>query len=187
MAFDLARITEELAGVPPYSPYPVELAAAVVADVARLAGRAPVDDAWWAAQATARGPRFAEQLSMIAHLLSHTSLRAPSVEALRRATEAIEARLTALFDAIEPLTAEMIRSHPMRREELLRRWVEACGGAIEGEAPARSRERLEKLDYRRTLAEYASAEAARKAEAEERQRLLREAQEREAAARGWRE
>ncbi len=58
---------------------------------------------------------------------------------------------------------------------------------IEGETSAKARERLERLDYRKTLKDYKEAEKKRKAAAKARLKALKKAQARETAARGWRE
>ncbi len=123
---------------------------------------------------------------MLGYLLSVTSMGDETVPLLARANAPIEA-MEAFLDKIAPLTAEMIRANRFRQEEFVRRWAEAWGGAILGETPEASRQRADQLDYRRTMKEFTAAEAARKAEAERRAALLREAAEREAAARGWRE
>ena len=47
--------------------------------------------------------------------------------------------------------------------------------------------RLDQLDYRKTMADYKAAEQSRKEEAARRAKLLAEAAQREADARGWRE
>jgi hypothetical protein len=189
MGFDLTRIGEELRGVPLASPYPPDLSAAIVNDAFRLAGLVPLPaSTWnrWTGEKRKGLPLRAEQAGMLAHLLAVTSLRAEAVAALSaRPVDATEA-LTAFFDAVEPLTAEMVRANAFRQEEFLRRWIESVGGRISGETPRDSKRRLEQLDYRKTMAEYARAEKARKDEAKRRKELLA-AQQREADARGWRE
>jgi len=193
MALDIGRIVRELQSAPIESPYPLELASAVVADCFRHAARVPVADASWKEWAARKDwPRFAEQLGMLAHLLATTSLREETVAAMRTEPSADRAASTeallGFFTAVEPITAEMVRSNAFRREELVRRWIAAWSGAIEGETPEQSAGRLEQLDYRKTLAEYGKAEEARKAEAERREQLLREeAAKKEAEARQWRE
>ena len=116
-----------------------------------------------------------------------TSLRDASVAALTASRAPMLAALTGFFAEIAPLEAEMIRSNAFRQEELLRWWMRALGGGIAGETPADSAARLAKLDYKKALVEYAAAEKARAAEAEKRAQALKEAAEREAEARGWRE
>lgn len=188
MGFDLARIQRELAEHPLSSPVPLDLAIAIVNDVLRVAGTVVVVDRGWEAWRRAAKPLWEEQMGMVAHALAVTSLREATVGAIRRLGDPRPvARLQGFFGAIEPLTAEMIRSNQFRREELLRRWIEAWEGRVEGEAPEQSARRLEQLDYRRALREYERAEAARKSEAARRAKLAQEAAEREAAARGWRE
>jgi hypothetical protein len=185
MPFDLARILTEVeaAGAPPS--YPAALAAAVISDCIRRAGRVPPPAQDWHAWSRKPGPHWEEQLAAIAHLLNTTSLRDATVEALSTRKKA--PLLPPFFEAVAPISAEMVRTNPFRREEFLRRWIEWAGGRVLGETPAASAKRLEQLDYRKTLSEYAKADRARKAEAERRARLLAEAAAKEAEAKGWRE
>jgi hypothetical protein len=185
MAFDLARIRQELQAAPLASPYPIELSAAVVSDVFRMAHLLPPRAGWWR-ERKAKGALFAEQAGMLAHLLATTSLRAESVLALGPQVDA-QRVLDGFFASVEPLTAEMIRANAFRQEEFLRKWAAAVGGGIAGETAAASKQRREQLDYRRTLAEYSRAEKARQQEAARRAKMLQEAARREAEARGWRE
>jgi len=128
-----------------------------------------------------------DKLGVLAHLLASTCLRDESVRGLRAHTPSPDDNFEAFLEAVEPLTAEMIRANVFRREELVRRWLLAVSGDVASETPSQSQARLEQLDYRKTLKEYEAAEQVRAAEAERRAKLLREAQERETAARGWRE
>jgi hypothetical protein len=187
-AFDLARIRDEMAAAPLVSPWPFEVAV-------RMGGELqPPAAITWLEWATRKG-LVEEQAGMLAHALASTSLREASVAALATRkrdlsgapTPAAQKMLAGFLEAIAPLTAEMIRSNAFRQEEFLRRWVEAISGTVAGEKADASRRRLEQLDYRKTLAEYDRAEGARKLEADTRARLRKEAEEREAAARGWRE
>ena len=178
---------KEFAANPLVSPYSRELALAVVCDSFRRAAKAAPRPDLWIELAGLYPLRFDEQVRMLGHLLASTSLGAATVEAQRTSTVEPKAAITAFFEQIEPLTAEMIRANAFRREEVMRKWLTACGGSIAGETADQSATRLRALDYRSTLAEYTKAEVARKAEASERARLIREAEEREAAARGWRE
>ena len=186
MAFDLPRIEKELAAAPLLSPYPRDLAVAVVNDRLRLAGQRPVPPAQWRAWAQQAGPRWPEQLGVLAHLLAATCLGAETVATLRGGLD--PAALPAFFQAVEPLTGELVRDNPFRREELVRRWIEAIHGRVAGESPKESARRLEQLDYRRTLAEYDRADKARLAEAKRRVEILAEAErKRQAEASQWRE
>lgn len=186
MPFDLARIKKELEDALITSPYPADLSAAVVSDTFRLAGVVPPEPSAWKAWIKKR-PLREEQLGMLAHILLNTSLRAQSVGTLQRKPVEPLAALPVFLDKVEPLTAEMIRSNAFRQEEFLRRWIEVIGGSIQGETAKQSKVRLLQLDYRTTLVEFDKAEAARKEEAKRRAKLLQEARDREAAARGWRE
>jgi hypothetical protein len=186
LPYDLGRIQSELqeAGVPPAFPLPVAIA--IVSDTFRLAGLAPPRAPEWTKRSAKRS-LLAEQAAFLAHVLVSTSLRAQCVEALRSSRVDPAAALWSFFEAVAPLTGEMLRTNRFRQEELLRRFVACLGGSIAGERESQSKNKLDQLDYRKTLAEYERAEGVRKAEAEKRARLRREAEEREAAARGWRE
>lgn len=186
MKLDLKAIMGEAAAAPLHSPYPVEVAVAIVNDCFRMAGKKPVEDATWAMWRETEGDLWPEQLGIIAHFLATTSLREVTVAALRKTGDR-RACLPELFEQIRPLTAEMIRANLFRQEELLRRWAEFCDATIAGEDDSRSRGRIEQLDYRVTLKEYEKAEKARLQEETRRRKILEEAQAKEAAARGWRE
>jgi hypothetical protein len=187
VALDLVRVRAELAENRLVSPYPVALAAAIVADVWRLAMLRPLLVSEWEVLRGGVAVPFEAQLGMLAHALAATALRDASVEALTASRAPMGSALTGFFAEIAPLEAEMIRSNAFRQEEFLRWWMHALGGAIAGEAAADSATRLAKLDYKKTLVEYAAAEKARASEAEKRAQALKEAAEREAEARGWRE
>lgn len=186
MALSLRQLESDFAAAPLTSPYSWPLTLAILSDVFRLAGRAPPPPDVYAPQGKP-APSRADPLGVLAHLLASTSLREESVRALKSSARDATAAVRTFLEATAPLTAEMIRANAFRREELVRRWLEAVGGEVEGERAEQSKARLEQLDYRSTLAEYERAEKAREAEAERRAKLLREAQEREMAARGWRE
>jgi hypothetical protein len=191
MSFDLAQITAELDAAPLEAPYPPELAIAVIADVLRDAGVTPPAAADFAAllgtgSAAANRPG---QLAALARALALTALRPETVLALRARPPADPlGLLDGLLETIHPVTDELVAKNPFRREEVLRRWIEAVGGAIAGESAEESRRRLEQLDYRRTLEAYEKAEKSRLAEARKRADALRKAAEEAAeAAKGWRE
>ena len=185
MGLDLARVRAELAENALVSPYPSPLAVAIVADVWRIAGLRPLLATEWVVWDTAK--TWEGRLGMLAHALAVTSLRAASVEALLASKVPMAQALDTFVRETAPLEAEMVRSNAFRQEEFLRWWMAALGGEIAGERPADAAARLAKLDYKRTLVEYAAAEKARAAEAEKRAQALKEAAEREAEARGWRE
>jgi hypothetical protein len=186
MTCDLDRARKELEASPLLAPYPTELAVAIVCDCFRMAGAAPVPVRAFERWLSAGKPLFEEQLGMLAWILNVSCLRAETGSLMRSANNGRQ-RLDAFFDAIEPLTAEMIRANRFRQEEFLRRWIDCWGGGVRGESAEQSKTRLDELDYRKTLEEYKRAERDRKSEEKRRAQLLREAQERETAARGWRE
>lgn len=186
MGFDLDKVRQEQQASPLASPYPLDLSIAVVNDTLRMAAALPVPKKTWDAWTKKAHPLWAEQVGMLAYLLSVTSLREQTVATLKPDFPGAPA-FSRFFLETEPLTAEMIRANAFRQEEFLRKWVDCVGGTVAGEGPAQSKKKLEQLDYRKALSEYSRAEIARKAEAERRAKLLAEAAAREAEARGWRE
>jgi len=186
MAFELKRIQEELRAAPLVSPYPLDLSVAIVSDVFRMAGVVPPARSTWAGWTKREHKLWGEQMGMLAHALASTSVREETVRALAPRFDPSGA-LGPFFEAVRPLTAEMIRANAFRQEEFLRKWISMVGGTIAGESDKESKKRVAQLDYRQTLVEYEKAEAARKAEAERRAKLLQQAAQNEAAARGWRE
>lgn len=187
MRFDVQTLRQQLAAAPIVSPYPHELAVAIICDTFRLANvRPPSREDWTALETRARNPLWREQVVMLAHLLAGSALRDDSAKAMTKNTEAVGV-LQRFFDDIAPLTAEMVRSNGFRQEEFLRKWVRAVGGEVLNESAKESAKRLDQLDYRKAQQELKRAEEARKREAERREKELREAQQREADARGWRE
>ena len=191
MTFDLARIKQDVDAAPIEPPYPLDLAFAVLADLFREAGLAPPPDGSWA-KLVERGSQPANrpgQIAALARLVAISALRPASVAALRAAPPRDPGFLFEGFlETIAPVTAELVAENPFRREEVVRRWIEALGATIENETAEASRRRLEQLDYRRTLAEYEKAERSRLAEAQKRAEALRKAAAEAAeAAKGWRE
>lgn len=187
MAFALDRIKEEMRNAPPPAPWPGELAVAIINDAFRMAGVHPVPDAEWWRNCQKAHALAGEQMGMLAHLLSYTSLRAETVAALTESRKEAQPAMDAFFVAVEPLTGEMVRANAFRQEEFVRRWIESVGGSVGGETKKQSAQKLDQLDYRKTLSEYQRADKARALEAKKRAKALKEAAEREAAARGWRE
>ena len=187
MHFDIQTLRKQLAAAPIVSPYPHELAVAIICDTFRLANvRPPSRQDWAALEQRARHPLWKEQVVMLAHLLAGSALRDDSAKAMQKGTDATTL-LQRFFESITPLTAEMVRSNGFRQEEFLRKWVHALEAQVLNESAKESAKRLDQLDYRKAMQEMKRAEDARKKEAERREELLREAERRAAEARGWRE
>ncbi len=83
--------------------------------------------------------------------------------------------LGALLEATAALGTEHLMKNAFRREELVRKLLEAIGCPIPGETATQSKERLDRLDYRRV-------ERALKQQDEERKRIAGEWAARQAAA-----
>lgn len=186
MAFNLAAIMRELEAAPPAAELPWDVGVAVLSDTLRVAGLVPPAAGAWKGWRK-RWPRAEELVPELARALTATSLRSDTVRTLEAQGAFPRNGFDQFFDSAAPLTLEMVRGNPFRREEFLRYWIERCGGTVLGESEAQSQARLAQLDYRQALAEYKKAESARKAEAARRAQLLREAKQREEQAKGWRE
>ncbi|MCK8501388.1 hypothetical protein VZQ01_17860 [Myxococcus faecalis] len=188
MVFDVKDIQKQLTAAPIVSPYPHDLAMAIVCDTFRLAGLRPPSRADWEdlERRAKQGALFREQVVMLAYALTSSSLRADTVASLRKNVDTPRL-LRGFFLEVEPLTAEMIRSNAFRQEEFLRKWVHAVDGQVKDESPKESAARRNQLDYRTALREMERAEQARKKEADRRAKELQEAAQRATDARGWRE
>ena len=185
MAFNITVIMEEVAAAPSMSPLPDAVARATLNEVFTEAGVEAVTPDRWAALTAEPGSLAPEQLRMLAWLMrASPTLRASSVDAIMSQAHLF---LAPFLDAIEPITAEMIRANRFRQEEVLRRWASVVGTGIEFESRSKSRKRLTRLDYKKTLKEYTGADAKAKAAEEARIKALEEARQREADSRGWRE
>jgi hypothetical protein len=183
--FDLKRIVEQLDAAPLLAPMSPWIGAALIDDCARLGSGAPAERDFW--PETLKDAKCQELIGTLAHFLAFTALRDETIGCFRASGASPDAAVRAFLAATEPLDAAMIRDNAFRREELLRQWVAAVGGVIAGETAAFSEKRLKQLDYRQALAEYARAEAERKAEAARRAAALAEAERRAQENSGWRE
>jgi len=188
MAFDVKNIQKQLTDVPLVSPYPHDLAVAIICDTFRLAGVRPPSRADWEdLERRAKTPAlWREQVVMLAYVLTSSTLGADTAAMLRKNTDSATV-MKGFFVQVEPLTAEMIRSNAFRQEEFLRKWVHAVDGQVKDESPRETAARLKQLDYREALQEMQRAEAARRKEADKRAKDLADAAQRAADARGWRE
>ncbi len=97
--------------------------------------------------------------------------------------ELVRAAFTGVARETPLLTLPLLRQSPLRVEELARRFLAGLGASVQGESAAVSRQRLERLDYGRLLAE---AERAKEAAADriEHLRRLQEEQEQRRPRRG---
>ena len=195
MSLDLTRVRAEASAVLTSPPYGRALAVAVLNDRLRLAGQQPIPSSGWQRLLAGKHPaddagedHREEQIVRLAQLCAETSLGAETVARLAAlGKKEPERRLARFLAEVWPITGAMIVDNAFRQEELLRRWLAALDGEVAGESAAESARRLDQLDYRKALSEYERADKARKAEAKKRERAIREAQERAAAAQGWHE
>ncbi len=187
MPFEPKRVMEEAAAAPPVGVVGPELVAAIVNDTLRMARARPIADDVWDGWIRGSTPAWREQAAALGTWLAGTSLREATIEALAGTSLPAADVVRRWFETVAPLTGEMLRGNAFRQEEAIRKWAAGWGGSIVGETRDESFRRLEALDYRKALAEYERADKARKSEAEKRATAIREAEERAAAARGWRE
>jgi hypothetical protein len=118
------------------------------------------DEAWNRLGALA----FALDLQDVRAALSAGAVARPPLEILDAGFVGV-ARRTPL------LTLELLGRSALRVEELARRLLAGLGAAVRGESPRASRERLERLDYERLLAEAERAKQSATDRIEELQRL----------------
>lgn len=86
----------------------------------------------------------------------------------------LAARLAGVARDSSLLTAEILRQSELRLEELARRLIAGLGAGVAGETAAKSKERLERIDYGRLLAEAERAKAAAAERVAELERLRNE-------------
>jgi Mg/Co/Ni transporter MgtE len=106
--------------------------------------------------ALAEGPALAEALSAFGEEAGEAITR----ECVVRTVEVKRA-----------LSLELVRQSPVRAEELARAFVLSLGVAIQGETPAVSRERAERIDYSKLLEEAERAKQSAEARTEEIRKL----------------
>lgn len=184
---DVRALLDEIDRGPPLPPPVFAVSIAIIDDVSRLAGLPPVPDGSWALWRAQRGwPGLDGQAAALAHWLVHTSLRTTTVAWLTAHPRDARA-LEAMFEALGPVPGDALPANAFRREEVVRRWAEAWGLPILGEARAQSERRLEQLDYRKALGAFTKAEGERRAAAEAARRAAAEAAARAAESQGYRE
>lgn len=176
---DLAGVQAVLAdGAARYAGRPVEpdLVRARLADGWRDAGLPPLPPEGFAALARGLDEEAWRRLLLLTGALGLEDVRGalPVLAAARHLPGSLEdTAFVELARQTPLLTLELLRQGPLRVEELARRFVAGLGAGVRGESAAVSRQRLERLDYGRLLAE---AERAKQA-AEERVEKLRKLQE----------
>ncbi len=160
-----------------------DLVRARLADACRDANVAPLTPKEFDTAAQSFDAEAWRRLALIVNALDFDPLHAQLPLVLRApAPQHVAASFLEFAKSSELLTLELLRQSPLRVEEFTRSWLQRLGASIVGESDAQSRQRLERLDYGRLLAE---AETARES-AEERMAYLRKLQEERASQRGRR-
>jgi hypothetical protein len=156
------------------------LVRARLADRCRDAGVAPLLPDEFDRLAEGLDAEAWRRLALLVGTLDLDAVRAalPALVVARPLADLAAAAFTGLARDTPLLSMELLRQGPLRVEELARRFVAALGATVRGETAKVSRQRLERLDYGRLLAE---AEHAREAAAARVERLRRLQEEREAS------
>jgi hypothetical protein len=149
-----------------------ELVCARLADRCRDAGLSPLLPEEFDALVAGLDDETWRRLLLLVGLLDLEAVR-DAVAAVTPLKEVAGTAFTGVARSTPLLTLELLRQAPLRVEELARRFILALGATVRGETPEVSRQRLERLDYGRLLAE---AERAKQA-AEDRVEQLRRLQE----------
>lgn len=162
-----------------------ELVRARFADRCRDAGLEPLLPEEFDALADGLDVEAWGRLALLVGALDLESVRSvlPVLTAVRPLADLVSTAFAGLARETPLLTLELLRQSPLRVEELARRFIAALGGAVRGESPQVSRQRLARLDYGQLLAE---AERAKQAAADrvEQLRKLQEEQENRRPRRG---
>ncbi len=174
----LAAAAQDGAGADP------DLTRARLADALRDAGLVPPPPDESAAAVAGLDGEAGGRLAAFAAVLDVPDVRAalPKLLAGRPPLD-LFAALAGVARDTPLLTADVLRQSELRVEELARRLVAGLGAAVAGETPAKSRQRLERIDYGRLLAEAERAKAAAAGRVDE-LRKRQEEQERARTRRG---
>jgi hypothetical protein len=150
----LARLT---AGVAWWAGRPAdpELVRARLADGCRDAAVEPPTPDELAAQAAGLDDETCNRLGTLAFALDLPDVRAAvaALAAARSTLELLDAGFVGVARRTPLLTLELLGRSALRVEELARRLLAGLGVGVRGESVRASRERLQRLDYERLLAE----------------------------------
>jgi hypothetical protein len=164
-----------------YAGRPVEpdLARAQFADHCRDAGLEPLLPEEFDVLTAGLDEEAWRRLAMLIGSLGLAGVRPalPALAARRPLAELAAVGFTGVARETPLLTLELLRQSPLRVEELARRFVAGLGAMVRGETAEVSRQRLDRLDYGRLLAE---AELAKQAAADRMEQLRRLQEEQEA-------
>lgn len=155
-----------------------DLLRARLADRSRDARIQPAPPDQVAAMLDALDAESLGRLSLVIAVLDLDEVRAVSPAVLGQGPilERIRECFVEFAFGTELLTRELLWQSPLRLEEFVRKWLEVLGVGVAEETVEESRQRLERLDYGRLLAESERA----KLEAEPRLAALRALQEQRA-------
>jgi hypothetical protein len=156
-----------------------DLARARLADRCRDAGVDPAEPRRFASLQEALDVEGRRRLALAIDLLDVPPLRDAAPLLLGVLDGDAGPALFRLTHATAALTVAVVREGPLRAQEFCRHLLAHLGGLVAGETEAESKQRLERLDYARLLAE---AERA-KMSAEERMAYIRRLQEQRAPPR----
>jgi hypothetical protein len=109
----------------------------------------------------------------------------PALTADHPLRDLIDNAFTGLANGTPLLTLELLRQSPLRVEELARRFLAALRATVRGESAKVSKQRLERLDYGRLLAEAERAKQAATDRMEQLRRLQEEQEQRRPRRGKW--
>jgi hypothetical protein len=164
-----------------------ELVRARLADGCRDAGVDPPLPEEFDARANGLDDEAWNRLAVLALALELPDVRAllPVLAAARPLLELLDAGFIGVARRTPLLTLELLGRSALRVEELARRLLAGLGAAVQGESPRASRDRLDRLDYERLLAEAERATEAAQERLDELRRLQDQQEENRARRGKW--
>lgn len=166
-------------------PVDIDLLRARLADGCRTVNLAPLAVDEFDALSQGLDEEAWRRLALAVTLLDLDSVRntLPALSGSRKLAELVSAAFTELARDIPLLTLELLRQSPLRVEEFARQFIARLGATVQGESPAESKRRLERLDYATILHEAERAKLAAD-ERVERLRKLQDEKEKSRSRRG---
>jgi hypothetical protein len=156
-----------------------DLISARLADHYRDAGRDPGSHAEFVQLVRKFDPEAWRRMALVVGSLDHADIRSVLTLSAQPVLRQIELGFVGVVKKTDALTLAILRQSEVRVEEFARHFAAQLGVNWHGETSEQSADRLQKIDYKRLLAE---AEDAKKS-AEERMAALRKKQEEELARR----
>ncbi len=164
-----------------------DLTRARIADGFRDAGMTPITPREFDLAAASLDDEAWRRLAVLATACELAPFRTalPLLIARSSVSKVVTEGFIAVARSAPLLTLDVLSQSEPRVEEFARRFVAGLGSAVEGESAADSKQRLDKLDYARLLAEAEKAKAAATKRAEKLKKLQDEQEQRRAPRGKW--